>query len=92
LEKSNAGFEDADQIGQPINHLLAGAELRRVVEVGWVRKLVGVEEWCDDVLVDLIADVGLPLQGDHVLEAGVRRDGDRCEHLTGVFVADVFDE
>ena len=46
----------------------------------------------DDLLVDLVADVGLALERDHVLEAGALRDGDRGVGLAGVFVADVLDE
>jgi DNA-directed RNA polymerase specialized sigma24 family protein len=41
---------------------------------------------------DLIADVGLALERDHVLEAGARRDGDRRVGLARVLVADVLDE
>ena len=85
-------LEDGDEVGEPVHHLLAAAELRRVVEVGHIGQLVGVGQRPDDLLVDLIADVGLALEGDHVLEAGARRDHDRGEGHSGVLVADVLHE
>ncbi len=85
-------LEDGDEVGEPVHHLLAAAELGGVVEVRHVGQLVGVGQRGDDLLVDLVADVGLALEGDHVLEAGALRDGDRRVGLAGVFVADVFDE
>jgi hypothetical protein len=77
-EKSSAGFlEDADQVGEAIDHLLAVAELVRVVEVGKVaarQPAVGVDQRLDDLGVDLVADVALALERDHVPEAGAGRD------------------
>lgn len=46
----------------------------------------------DDLLVDLVADVGLALEGDHVLEAGSRWDFYLGVLLAGILVADVLDE
>ena len=54
--------------------------------------LVGVSQRRDDFLVDLVADVGLALERDHVLEAGALGNRDRRVRYVGVFVADVFDE
>ena len=81
LEKSSSGLlEDGDQVGEPIHHLLAAAELVRVVEVGEVAAGelgVGVDQRRDDLRVDLVADVALALERDHVLEARALRDRDR---------------
>ena len=85
-------FKDGDEVGEPVHHLLAAAELRGVVEVGHVGELVGVGQRRDDLLVDLVADVGLALERDHVLEAGAFGNLDRRIRHAGVFVADVFDE
>jgi hypothetical protein len=54
-------LEDGDEIGEPVHHLLAGPELGGVVEIGKSRTAVGAGQRGDDLLVDLIADVGLPL-------------------------------
>ena len=54
----------------------AGAEFVGVVEVRHVGEFVGVLEGGDDFLVDLVADVGLAFEGDHVFERGAGRDGD----------------
>jgi hypothetical protein len=85
-------LKDGDEVGEPVHHLLAAAELGGVVEVREIGELVGVGQRGDDPLVDLVADVALPLEGDHVLEAGTLGDRDRREGHAGVFVADVFDE
>jgi hypothetical protein len=85
-------FEDGDQVGQALDLFLAVAELGGIVEVGKVGELVGFGQRGNDVFVDLIADVGLALQGDHVLETGAVWHGDRGEGCGSVFVADVFDE
>ena len=45
----------------------------------------------DDFPVDLVADVGLAFEGDHVFEGGTGRDGDGGVGLVRVFVAGVFD-
>ena len=90
-------LEDADQVGQAIDHRLAFAELVRVVEVGEVaagEAGVGVDQRLDDLGVDLVADIALALEGNHVLEAGTLGDGDgQCEVVAGaVLVGDVLDE
>ena len=46
----------------------------------------------DDFLVDLITDVGLALEHNHVREARAFRNLDRRIRLPGVLIADVFDE
>ena len=38
---------------------------------------VGVDEGLNDVCVDFFADIALALEGDHILEAGTRRNGYR---------------
>ena len=63
--------EDRDQVGEAVDHLLALAELVRVVEVGDVDhalEVVGLGELGDD-LVDLVADFLVALERDHVGEA-----------------------
>ena len=65
------GLEDGDQLGQAILHLLALAELVLIVEVGDVDdalQIVGLGELGDD-LVDLVADLLVALERDHVVEA-----------------------
>ena len=90
-------LEDADQVGQALDHRLAFAELVRVVEVGEVaagEPGVGVDERLDDLGVDLVADVALALEGDHVLEARALGDRDRRGEVVAVavLVGDVLDE
>ena len=85
-------LEDGDQVGEPVHHLLAAAELGGVVEVREIGQLVGVGQRGDDLLVDLVADIARALEAEHVFEAGAGRDGDRREGLADVFVADVLDE
>ena len=46
--KSSAGFENADQVGEAVHHLLALAELVRVVEIGDIDdalEIVGLGEF-----------------------------------------------
>ena len=85
-------FEYGDQVGQPIHHLLAGTQFGGVVEVRHVGQLVGVGQRGDYRLVDLVADVTLALQSNHVGKACARRDGDRRVGLICILVADVLDE
>ena len=73
------------------------AEFVRVVEVGKVaagEAGIGVDERLDDLRVDLVTDVAVALEGDHVLEAGALRNRDRRGEIIGVavFVGDVLDE
>ena len=85
-------LEDADQVGEPVHHLLAAAELAGIVEIRHVGELVGIGQWRDDFFVDVVADAGLALERHHVFETRTVRDGDRRKRLPGEFVADVFDE
>ena len=79
-EKSSSGFwKMAIRLREAIHHRLPFAELVRVVEVGEVaagEPGVGVDERLDDPGVDLVADVALALERDHVLEARARWDDD----------------
>src|ERR1700682_6555908 len=60
LLKSSALFSKmAMRLVSRSTHLLAAAELHGVVEVRHVGQLVGVRQWGDDFLVDLVADVAL---------------------------------
>ena len=63
-----------------------------VRKVGLRQLLVGRGQRGDDLLVDLVADVRLALQGDHRLEAGTLRNLDRRKRLPLELVADVLDE
>jgi hypothetical protein len=85
-------LEDGDEVGEPLDHLFAAAELGRVVKVRHVGQSVGLRQGGEDLLVDLVADVGPALEGNHVPEAGARGDDDGGVGVAGVFVADVFDE
>ena len=59
---------------------------------GMSDSLLALASGADDLLVDLVADVGLALERDHILEAGPRRDGDGREGHARVLVADVLDK
>lgn len=85
-------FKNGDEVGQPVDHVLAAAEFFRIVEIRHAGQLVGIGKRRDDFLVDVIADGRLAFQRHHVLETLPRRNGGRRERLPGVFVADVLDE
>ena len=85
-------LEDSNEVGEPVYHLLAAAELGGIVEVRHVGQLVGVGKRTDDFFVDLVANVALAFERNHVFEAGAGRNGDRRIGLIGVFIADVFYE
>ena len=90
-------LKDADEVGQAIDHRLTFTELVRVVEVGEVaagESRVGVNERLDDLGVDLVADVALALERDHVFEARALRDSDGRGEVAAVsvLVGDVLDE
>ena len=89
-------LEDGDQLGEPVHHLLAAAELFFVVEVGDVDRalqaVVGVGQPADD-LVEPVADLLVALGGDHVGEAAaLAGTASRASLLAGVLVGHVFDE
>ncbi len=82
-------FEDGDEVGEAVHHVLAFAELVRVVEVREVaagEAGVLVDERLDDLRVDLVADVRLALEGDHVREARALGNGDRWGEVIAVAV------
>jgi len=54
--------------------------------------LLALASGADDLLVDLIADIALAFQRDHVIEAGPVWDRDRSERDARVFIAYVFHE
>jgi len=85
-------FEDGNQVGQALDNFLAAAQLSGIVEIGHIRQLIGTSQRRDDLLVDLVADVGLALERNHVLKACAFGDGNRCIRNTGIFIADIFDE
>ena len=57
-----------------------------------IGQLVGLEQRSENLLVDLVADVGLALERDHVGKARARRDGDGRVGLARVAITDVFHE
>jgi hypothetical protein len=63
-----------------------------VVEIGLDADAVGVFQRPDDLLVDLVADVGSTFERHHVGKAGTAGNLDGPERLAGVLVADVLDE
>ena len=85
-------LKDGDEVGEAFHLGFAVAELGGVVEVRHVGQLVGVGQRSEDLLVDLVANVGLALERDHVLEARAIGNGDRRVGHARVFVADVFHE
>ncbi|GAB6043472.1 hypothetical protein JCM17961_41500 [Endothiovibrio diazotrophicus] len=70
-------LEDGDQVGEPIDHPLAAAELGCVGEIGQVGEAVLLRQRADDLLVDPVADVALALEGHHVAEACPRAARER---------------
>ena len=74
-------LKDGDERRQAVHHLLARSELGGVVEVREVRTgqrgAVDVDDGLDDLLVDLVADIGPPFEQAHVGKAGA------CGHVEG---------
>ena len=60
-------------------------------EVG-VSRHIDTGGWSNDTFVNLVTDVALTLERDHILETRPGRDRDRRKRLTGVLVADVLNE
>ena len=90
-------LENGDQVAQALDPRLTVAKLVRVIEVGEVaagKAGVGVDQRLDDLRVDLVADVAVALERDHVLEACPLRDDDRRLEavIICIFVGHVFDE
>ena len=83
-------LEDGNEIGEPLHHLPAAAELVRIVEVRHLREPVLLRKRAENLLVDLVANVGLTLQGHHVREARAGWDTNGCVGFAPVPVADVF--
>ena len=82
--------EDSDQLGEPILHLLAAAQLGFVVEIGLVDdslEVVGLGQSADD-LVDLVANLLVALEPRHV---GKAAPGGHVEQRIGL-VRDVLHE
>ncbi len=86
--------EDRDEIGEAVDHLLALTQLVGVVEVGnidYALEVVFLGKFADD-LVDLIADLLVPLERHHVSEAAALGHLDQRIFLSGVSVGDVLNE
>lgn len=80
--------EDPDQVREPIHHILAATEPVLVVEVGYVYdalEVVRLGQAADD-LVDLVADLLVAAERDHVLEASAFGDLDQCVRPACVLV------
>ena len=87
-------FEDGDELGEPVLHLLSRPELRGVVEVGLVDdplEVVGLGEIADD-LVDPVADLLVALELHHVGEPAALGHHDDRIRPAGVPVRDVLHE
>lgn len=88
-------FEDGHQLGEPVHHLLALAELLLVVEVreidGSLQLFVGVRQASYD-LIDFIADLLVVLGGDHVCESATCRNREKGTRITSVAVRNVLHE
>ena len=80
LRKVERGvFKDADEVPEALHLGGAFAKFARVVEVGEVaagEAGVGVDQRLDDLGVDLVPDVAVALERDHVLEARSLRNDD----------------
>ena len=90
-------LKDAHQVGELLHHVLPFAELVGVVEIREIafrQSCIGINQRSDDLRVDLVADVALALESDHVLEARPFRDDNWWSKVVAVavFVGDVFDE
>ncbi len=83
--------EYGNQLGEAVLHLLAGAELALVVEVGLVDnalEFVGLGEPADD-LVDLVADLLVAFEIYHVGETATGRHFNERVRIASVLVGDV---
>ena len=84
--------EDGDQVREPVHHLLALAQLVGVVEVGDVDhalEVVRLGELGDD-LVDLVADLLVALERDHVGEAAALRDVEQVVLLARAHLSETY--
>jgi len=87
-------IEDRHQLGKAILHLLSAAELVLVVKIGLIDhalEVIRLGEPTDD-LVDLIADLFVALELDHVGEATAFRHLDDGIGFSGVLIGDVLHE
>ena len=90
-------LEDGDEVGQTLDLRRTIPKFVRIVEVGKIascQALICIDERLDDLGVDLVADVAVVLQGDHVLEAGALGNRHRRREVicVPIFVGDVLDE
>lgn len=86
--------EDGDEIRETVHHVLALAELVRVVEIRHVDhalEVIRLREPADD-LVDLVANFLVALERHHVRETPARGDIHEGIRLSRVLVRDVFHE
>ena len=86
--------KNGDQFGKPFDHLATGAQLCRVVEVGLIDdalQTIGFGQLADD-LVDLVANLLVALEGNHVGKAPAFGNLDHGVFLTGIFVGDILYE
>lgn len=86
-------FENGDEPREAVHHLPSAAELVFIGEVGefgehGIRLLQG----SDDPLIDLVPDIGLALEGDHVGKTGPLGDLDRGEGFARILVAGILDK
>jgi hypothetical protein len=87
-------IEDGHQLGEAVLHLLAAPQLVLVVEIGLVDdplEVVGLGQAADD-LVDLVADLLVALEADHIGEAAALGHFDEGIGPARVLVRDVLHE
>jgi hypothetical protein len=79
-------------MAEPVYHLLAAAQLGGIVEVRHIGEFVLLGKRGDDFLVNLVADVALTLERNHVFETGTPWDSDGRVGLARILVADVLNK
>jgi len=85
-------FKDGDQVGKAFNLFLAVTQFGWIVKVRHIRELIGLCQWPQNLLVNLVANISRSLQSHHVGKAGTLGNSYRSIGLTGVLVADVLNE
>jgi len=90
-------FKDADQVAEAFDSGSPFAWFVRVIEIREVaasQSAVGINQRLNDLRVDLVADVILAFQGDHIFETGPLWNDNRGLEaiVVGVLVGNVFDE
>ncbi len=86
--------KNSDEIGEAILHLLTLAKLIGIVEVRHINhalEIVSLGKLRNN-LVDLVADLFIALERNHVVKATTLRYHDQRTRLTRIFIRDILDE